>query len=653
MRYLVMTALGLVLLLAVAVASLPYMLGGEFITAQLQQAVARHTGRTLTLLKPPSVALFPEPAVTVEGATLSNPQGMFDGTTVSMERIEAKVSLWQFFSRGTEVREITLVRPRVTLAIDAEGRANWALPDAASTPGANAGGGGTSPAVAGVAPVRIVDGSLSFSDERSGTSFSAASINVRIDLPLNGKPFKADGSLRWNDDLVNLKLFVLDPARLAAAGSPVEMALQARLLEAAISGRARLAGGFDLAGQVSASSPDLRKLAGWAGWDTADGPGLKDLSVSGALAIAGGRVSLEDARLSMDGASANGLVRVITSGSRPRVEASLGVNRLDIDTYAPPPEGVGQAGTDQPAASWSDAPVSFAGLDLADATLRLRVGEVVYRKLSFKDASIDATLDNGKLTATLNELGLYGAKASGSVEIDGSQNLPRLGGTLNATGVEARALFTGLAGITAISGAADVALDVSATGGSQREMVSTLAGTAQIQLRDGAVEGIDIAAMTGAVQGSILDGWSASSGNGSTRLDELGASFVINDGIAATETLVARGPGYEVTGAGQADLLRRRLDFKVSPKAALAAGAGMTTLPVPVIISGPWAAPKIYPDVEGILDDPQSAFDTLGKLGVNVEAAGETLRGEAEKLLGKDGARQAEDLLNNLLKQQD
>ncbi|MEE4236689.1 MAG: AsmA family protein [Anderseniella sp.] len=653
MRYLVITALGLVLLLAAVVASLPYMLGGEFITAQLQQAVARHTGRTLTLLKPPSVALFPEASVTVDGATLSNPQGMFDGTTVSMERIEARVSVWQFFTRGTEVREITLVRPRVTLAIDGEGRANWALPDAASTPGANAGGGGTSPAVASVASVRIVDGSLSFSDERSGTGFSAASINARIDLPLNGKPFKADGSLRWNNELVNLKLFVLDPARLAAAGSPVELALQARLLEAAISGRARLAGGLDLAGKADLSSPDLRKLAGWGGWETADGPGLKDVSVNGALAISDGRVSLEDAKLNMDGASANGLVRVITGGSRPKVEASLGVNRLDLNTYAPPPQGAGQAGTDQAADGWSDAPVSLAGLAMADATLRLRVGEVVYRKLSFKDASIDATLDNGKLTATLNELGLYGTKATGRMEIDGSQNLPRLAGTLNATGVDAQALFTDLAGITAISGAADVALELGATGSSQREMVSTLAGTAQIELRNGAVEGIDITAMTGAVQGSILDGWSASSGNGSTRLDELTAAFAVRDGIAATDALLARGPGFEVTGAGQADLLRRRLDFKVAPKAQLAAGEEMMALPVPVIISGPWAAPKIYPDVEGILDDPQSAFDTLGKLGVNVEAAGQALRGEAEKLLGRDGARQAEDLLNNLLKQQD
>ena len=185
MRYLFITAIGLALLLAAAIATLPYMLGGEFVTAQLQQAVSRHTGRTLTLLKAPSVSLFPEAKVSVEGASLSNPQGMFDGTTVSIGRLDVRISPWQFFTRGTDIREITLVRPRVTLAIDAQGRANWSLPDEG---GSGSGGSSAGGAIGNVAPVRIVDGELTFSDERSGSTFTAGSINAEISLPLAGQP---------------------------------------------------------------------------------------------------------------------------------------------------------------------------------------------------------------------------------------------------------------------------------------------------------------------------------------------------------------------------------------------------------------------------------------------------------------------------------
>jgi uncharacterized protein involved in outer membrane biogenesis len=91
MRYLVIAVLGMMLLVTAAVFTLPHLAGGEFVTQQLQQAVARNTGRTLTLLKAPSVQVFPDAQVSVEGVSLSNPDGMFNGTTVSMERLDAKI----------------------------------------------------------------------------------------------------------------------------------------------------------------------------------------------------------------------------------------------------------------------------------------------------------------------------------------------------------------------------------------------------------------------------------------------------------------------------------------------------------------------------------------------------------------------------------
>ena len=36
---------------------------------------------------------------------------------------------------------------------------------------------------------------------------------------------------------------------------------------------------------------------------------------------------------------------------------------------------------------------------------------------------------------------------------------------------------------------------------------------------------------------------------------------------------------------------------------------------MPVIIAGPWAKPSIYPDIEGILENPQAAYEKLNKLG--------------------------------------
>jgi hypothetical protein len=74
-----------------------------------------------------------------------------------------------------------------------------------------------------------------------------------------------------------------------------------------------------------------------------------------------------------------------------------------------------------------------------------------------------------------------------------------------------------------------------------------------------------------------------------------------------------------ITGSGQADLLRRALDFKVVPTLA-AAPAGepaaneAAALAVPLVVKGPWGSPKIYPDIAGILENPRAGYDTLNKL---------------------------------------
>lgn len=357
---------------------------------------------------------------------------------------------------------------------------------------------------------------------------------------------------------------------------------------------------------------------------------------------------LSEAQIGLDGMKANGLVRVLTRGDRPRIEASLGVAKLNLNAYA-------GGGGSTPAASrdtaqgWSQTEISLAGLNMADATLRLKASEIVYGKISMKDVSLDAELLNGKLSSTLNSLTLYGAAASGTMEIDGSQNTPRLAGKLTAMGADAKALLSDFAGIGRIGGKADVSLDLAASGRSQAEMVSTLAGTARVNVKQGVLEGVDVSALVAGVRKSILNGWS-DSGKGSTRFDTLSADFMVKDGIADTRQLVATGEGFQVDGDGQADILRRKLNFKVAPQVARADGSGMEKLPVPVIISGVWDSPRIYPDIDGILQDPQSAFDTLGKLGVNIEGASQSLRSEAEKLLGKDGARQAEEIGGKMLK---
>jgi AsmA protein len=75
-----------------------------------------------------------------------------------------------------------------------------------------------------------------------------------------------------------------------------------------------------------------------------------------------------------------------------------------------------------------------------------------------------------------------------------------------------------------------------------------------------------------------------------------------------------------VTGAGTIDLGTKMMGFRVEPKLVMTTeGQGRTADPVglgiPVMIEGPWSEPRIYPDMAGMLDNPDAAYAKLREMG--------------------------------------
>jgi AsmA protein len=151
-------------------------------------------------------------------------------------------------------------------------------------------------------------------------------------------------------------------------------------------------------------------------------------------------------------------------------------------------------------------------------------------------------------------------------------------------------------------------VDVSAQGQTQEELVSTLKGTASLSLPQGQIAGTDLPGLFATVREKIVEGWSAASGN--TPLTAVDAKVTLEDGLATLSSGTAALATYPLSLSGTVDLLRRALDLRLGfpqPEAA--------PLPVPVIIQGNWSAPRIYPDVPDILNNPQGGFARLRDAG--------------------------------------
>ncbi|MDP1882790.1 MAG: AsmA family protein, partial [Bradyrhizobium sp.] len=285
------------------------------------------------------------------------------------------------------------------------------------------------------------------------------------------------------------------------------------------------------------------------------------------------------------------------------------------------------ASTGSGAQPWSNATFDVSGLNYVDAQVRASAAELVVGGAQFAPAAIDATLGSGVLKVRFSNLGAYGGQASGDVTADASAAEPSFALNSDLVGVRALPLLTSLAGFDKLDGKMQAKIAVRASGASPRAIMSNLNGTAFTVFQDGAIRGLNVAKMIRSLTSGTLAGWQEKEDQ-VTDLSQLSASFRIDKGQAVTTDLTLVGPLVKMTGIGTIDLGTKQIAFRVEPKLVMTTeGQGRAADPVglgiPVMIDGPWTEPRIYPDMAGILDNPDAAYAKLKEMG--------------QGLFGKDG----------------
>jgi AsmA protein len=592
-------------LLVGAVLALPFIIPHDFIAGQLKEAVKAETGRTLAIGEAPKLVFWPDFAVTLKDVRLSNPPGLFEGQVAQMDELRIRVEVRSLFHRILDIKELHFIRPQLSLVIDGEGRPNWIM----SRDEKPQEGGGPGLETGSIAPITIEDGDVRFLDERSGKAFMASNVDMTVTVGSLTGPVAVKGSLTTLGEKIALAFSAKAPGELATTGSPMSLAVKSRRLVFAFTGQALMRDGLALDGTIKAETGSVRDLARWAKIEVPDGPGFGAAKVNGQLVFTPKALKLSKARVSLDGLMAMGDLSLALAG-RPFLTANLGFDVIDVNRYLPP-----RADTPPPAAGWSSALISFAGLSSVDGKLRLTANSLVYRDLKTGKIAIDAAVKNGRLDAALNQISLYGGTAQGRLVLDGASTVPALQATLDAKGFDGLRLLRDYAGLERFEGTAGASVNLAAKGRSQLELISSLKGTGEFGFVNGAIRGIDIEAMVKGVAANILTGWRQGP-DARTPFDSLSAGFTVNNGIAATNTLNFVSPVMSVKGGGIIDLPRQTLNLKVSPTLTLAEAQGLDLagLAVPIIVKGPWAAPRIYPDIAGILENPEAAYDTLRKV---------------------------------------
>jgi AsmA protein len=259
------------------------------------------------------------------------------------------------------------------------------------------------------------------------------------------------------------------------------------------------------------------------------------------------------------------------------------------------------------------------GLNYVDADVQFSAAELNLGAVRVAPVAFHATLANGVLNVAMPRNGLYGGEVNVTASVDVSGDTPKHAFGIDLAGVRALPLLSDAADFGSLDGQLRAKIDVRASGTTEREVMSSLSGTTDMRIQDGQILGINVPKMIRTLTSRVLAGWEESRTE-STDLSDLSVSFQIEGGRATTSNLRVLGPLVRVSGSGTVDLGAQTLQFKLDPKlVASLEGQGGATDPlgfgVPVNIEGSWNDPRIYPDVAGILSDPDGAYAKLHALG--------------------------------------
>ncbi len=687
---------GLVALLLVALAVAVLVIDGGFVKARLERAM-QEKHRTLTIEGEPRIRLYPVAGIALGKLVLTEPAS--DKVFIALDSAEIAVATLPLLSREVAVEVLRISGLKVNIAREVDGRLNFAdLTGAGETEASPKHGELRIPAVR-IAQVAIERARVGYRDAASGQEVTLDDLNLktgRLDGATPGqvtfsarltgrKPeldirAQAAGAVRFNlqRQEIGLDAFSLqvkgraDRDTLAveiaapkveitpayASGSAIAASVKLSGPKRRLDARLNVAAAEGTAKALSIPSLALELEAGAEGQSVKGkvttplqanlaGPAIELPKIAANLTLSGpglpqkGLALLADAALKADfgkqSAAGELAARFEDSSLRARFAATrlaplvatfeVKADRLNLDRLMPPKKAPAKDGER----------IDLSGLEGPRVSGQVAIGALTAQRVKLADLKADVKLAGGKLEVAPHSANLYGGTLSGSLVAHANGN--RVAIKEAVRGVQLGPLLRDAAELDRLEGRGNVTFDLAAAGAGVSAMKRSLGGTARVEMRDGAVKGINLAEAIQDVR-AVLGSRSATASDASKRTDfsEMTASFVIRNGVAHNDDLQGKAPLLRLTGGGDVDIGNSTVSY--TARAAVVAtskgqgGRDLSSLAgvtVPVRITGALAKPNIAVDFTELA--AKSGVDlvkALGKAKVErgvTEKIGDKLRG--------------------------
>ena len=266
----------------------------------------------------------------------------------------------------------------------------------------------------------------------------------------------------------------------------------------------------------------------------------------------------------------------------------LDLDRLNVDKYLPPKAAAGEKTPEQP--------LDFSALKGLNASGTVKIGQLQVSNVKASNVRLEVKAANGKLEVAPLTANLYDGSLAGALSINANNNQVAL--KQNLANVNINPLMKDALDKDVLEGRGNVALDVATTGTTVAAMKKGLGGAASLNLKDGAIKGINLAKTfreTKAVFTTRKDAVQQAKQTEKTDFSELSATFRIAKGVARNDDLSMKSPFIRLGGAGDIDIGEDRMDYLARASVVNTTGGQggkeldhLKGLTVPVRVSGPF-----------------------------------------------------------------
>lgn len=583
-----------------------FLLPTERIANLAAQQFESATGRSLIIDGQVKPSFYPVIGATATDVTLGNPDWAGDGPMAQVAEMDIGLNFGALLSGNIVIERILLQSVSVHLLRDSQGRVNWDFADSRQqdTHQTDA----TSRDVS-LALLRIADSQIRFEDRQAGIDIRATQLDGSLRIPDLQGPSEAILAGRLNNQRFDLN------ARVAQTHRFLDGAVSDILLEATAAGaRLRFDGRAGLenlvaeghaVAEIPALSPLMQMLGQSAGEVAA---AYLPLGYQGQVTrIADGSVYLRDATFRAGGVRLTGALDMRPGDARPKLTGQFAGDVLDLRAAASG-GGSGQAGS----SGWSQDVIDASALGLFDADLSVSLAGVRTDATTLGRTRLGVSVDRARAVFDLREVALFGGQLTGEFVMNNRSGLS-VGGNLRAREIDLLPLLSELADYRRLQGAANADLQFLGVGNSLHAIMNSLRGEGRIALAQGEIIGFDLAGMLRNLDMSYMGDQNR------TVYQSVTGTFTISDGVMRNDDLHMEAGQISVVGRGSVGLGARNLDYRIVP----AAVRGDDTFRVPLMITGPWDAPRFRLDMEALARE---------QLRVEQERLEEIAREEARRL---------------------